>query len=201
MIVSICRRAAYCAALITLIAGTAQADTPAVPLENATIANEGFAGSTGSVHVNQAAGDGNAQANLAIIATGKTSAQTQNTQGTQTTVVSSGAASIRDFAFSNITGLVQLNQTAGAGNAQGNVAIVRIGVPAAVLNDDVLSSAMPSQSASNNGSTNASANDSVGTDATTFAHAKGVVQINQTAGTGNATANGFLLQTQQSVPH
>ncbi len=195
--------AAIVAVFLGMTAGTTSnaAPDPAPSPNAATIAGNAFETVPGSLHINQAAGDANAQANIASIETGRGTLPARLTQQVQAPNAGGGAASVREDAFSDISGLVQLNQTAGSGNAQGNVAIVRIGVSAAALTDDALAGAMPAQTVTNNGAPNPNrVTNTVGNDASTF-HGKGVVQVNQTAGTGNATANGFLLQLQQGVPH
>lgn len=167
----------------------------------AVIANDSFQTVRGSLHVNEAAGDANAQGNVAEVIRGSSHVQLHIQQRTGAPPAIGGAsASIRDSAFADVSGLVQINQTAGSGNAQGNLAIVRVSVPAQVLSDDTLAGAMPVQTVTKHGLGSTLFSDNVDTAATTL-HGKGIVQINQSAGTGNATANGFLLQTAQGVTH
>jgi len=173
---------------------------PTPPGDTATIANDAFQTVPGALHINQAAGNGNVQGNVTDVTVGDTRLPLRLTQQATISNGSGGSASIRDFAFSNVSGLVQVNQSAGSGNAQGNLAIVRLAVPAQQLSDDALAGAMPVQVPSVNGLKPAAFVNSAGTDATTF-HGKGIVQLNQTAGSGNASANGFLLQVQQGVTH
>lgn len=168
--------------------------------DTATIANDAFQVVPGAIHINQAAGNGNVQGNLTEITVDGASPVHRMMQQTTVAADSEGSANIRDFAFSNVSGLVQINQSAGSGNAQGNLVIVRIAVPAQQLSDDTLAGAMPVQVTSVNGLKPAPFLNAAGTDATTF-HGKGIVQLNQTAGNGNASANGFLFQVQQGVTH
>ncbi len=173
---------------------------PVPPADTATIANDAFQTVPGALHINQAAGNGNVQGNVTDITVGDTRMPLRLTQQATISNGSGGSASIRDFAFSNVTGLVQVNQSAGSGNEQGNLAIVRFAVPAQQLSDDTLAGAMPVQTTSVNGTTPAGLTNAVSSDATAF-HGKGIVQLNQTAGTGNTSANGFLFQVQQGVTH
>jgi len=196
--------AAIVAVFIGVIAATTPSNAapdPAPSPNTATIAGNAFETVPGSLSINQAAGDANTQANVASFVEGKGKIPDRLTQNVESPSNGGGAAFVHNNAFSDISGLVQLNQSAGSGNAQGNVAIVRTGVPAAALTDSALASAMPSQIVTTSSSPGPNrVPNTVGTDASTF-HGKGVVQVNQTAGTGNATANGFLLQLQQGVPH
>lgn len=187
------------AVLLTALETTGSAFADTLDSQDASITNDVFETVRGSVEINQAAGSTNVQGNVAIIGGGGP-ITVHGLQATGATSVSGGSASIRDNTFSDVVGLVQINQGAGSGNAQGNVAIVRIGASAASLSDDALADAMPVQSTSVTVPRNNTTKDSVGTSGNAFAHVNGVVQINQTAGSGNATANGFLLQT-TGVPH
>jgi hypothetical protein len=167
----------------------------------AVIASNAFQSVPGSLHVNEAAGNANAQGNLAVVSDGAPIAVPRMIQHATTSPAIGGAsASIRDFAFAAVSGLVQINQTAGSGNAQGNLAIVQIAVPAHLLSDETLAGAMPVQTVVQHGSRPTGLTNTVGVDASAL-HGKGIVQINQTAGSGNATANGFLLQVSGSATH
>ena len=188
------------AAIAGLSGATARADASSATTRNSvTITGDAFKTVPGYVHLNEVAGNGNVQGNLAEFTVGNVGIARLN-QRAQASNTSAGSAFIRDFAFSDISGLVQINQTAGSGNAQGNVAIVRIAVPAQALSDDALAGAMPVQSSQTSGPHTSVLASTTGTALGAF-HGKGVVQLNQTAGSGNATANGFLLQLQAGVTH
>jgi hypothetical protein len=177
---------------------TAQAiSTPAIDM--AVIANNAFERVPGVVGVNEAAGNQNVQGNVSQIAIGRDSIPARWTQTTSTTDAVNGNASINDFAFAHVAGLVQINQSAGDGNAEGNVMIVRFAVPGNALNDATLASALPTQSATtHNPGANGLAN--TASTAASALRGHGVVQLNQVSGTGNASANGFLLQVGQTHP-
>lgn len=163
---------------------------------NATIATGAFAGSRGVLSVNEAAGLNNAQSNQAAIAaapigvadTGLAQRAAANAR------VPSAKAGIEDGAFSNVSGVVMVNQTAGAANLQRNSVVIgaaATGVES--VSDSVLSAASPKQ-----GRVDATAMAQgeravhIGNDV--LKNASGIAQINQTAGAGNATANSFVLR-------
>lgn len=164
----------------------------------AVLQDAAFASVAGSVRVNEAAGAENEQANVAALSSGSRGAGATLMQQTTPTVNAGGTAALDGSVFSYAIGLVQVNQTAGAGNAEGNVAIVRTSVPADELSDSALAAVIPVQltGAAPGASTNG---DVASSSPAAFAHASGIVQINQSAGTGNRTANVFFLQTQQGI--
>jgi hypothetical protein len=189
---------ASCSLLSAALADMARADDLA---DTAVIANGSFGSARGSVHVNEAAGNGNVQGNFAAVATGAALPLKRFAQQTDAAGAGGGRASIQDFAFSGASGLLQLNQSAGTGNAQGNAAILRVGVPASQMNDDALAAALPVQQAAPGSTRAEGVTDRASAAAHAFAHSSGVVQINQCAGAGNSTANGFILQVQKGVVH
>jgi len=98
----------------------------------ARIADGAFADTAGLVSINQASGEGNAQANGIIFALGvegEVIADSVLAQTTPLTGASTGPgvspdnfreASIAEGAFRNVNGVVQVNQSAGSGNATAN---------------------------------------------------------------------------------
>lgn len=191
--------AAYCT-----VCGAAQfaASSPAraqaapVVTGDATIGSGAFAGATGAVTINEAAGLNNAQSNQAAIVLGPNGvAATDVAQSAQARArVPSAQASIESGALSNVSGVTMVNQAAGAANLQRNSVVLgaaAIGVES--VSDSVLSAASPKQ-----GRVDASAMAQgeraarIGNDV--LKNASGIAQINQTAGAGNATANSFVLR-------
>lgn len=87
-----------------------------------------------------------------------------------------------------------VNQSAGAGNLQRNSVLLGTAAPGVeTVSDGVLSAT----AANNGGQSRAVAprgvrETSISSDA--FKNVNGIVQINQTAGAGNATANSFVLR-------
>jgi len=161
-----------------MIAGApAFADQPA---ENAAINGNAVTNVTGVIAVNQTAGNGNVQSNVAVI--GKSVPVVK--QSAALVQGETGRSSIGSFAFSGANGILQVNQSAGSGNAQANVVYVT---------DSVLSATVPQQSVPPGAPASNGAN-AISVAKTAFSHAKGLVQVNQIAGTSNRTANTFVLQ-------
>ncbi|MGY4514644.1 hypothetical protein [Lysobacter sp. HA18] len=161
---------------------------------------------SGAASLNVAAGTGNAQANLRAIAIGDVGlalafgAQSVDTTGADLT--RSAKATISGNALGNSTGVVGLNQAAGSANAQAN--LVAIGTAAgAGFVQSVDESALAATAAP--ASTSTTTPTSSGTreariDAGAIAAPSGVMQINQTAGVGNASTNAIVLQLPGGTP-
>lgn len=160
-----------------------------------------LAGGVGNIAVNNSAGAGNAQANIAVIGVGAESAgaairsrqvAARSTNG----AIGEGHASaeIGSNAFRNASGIIAVNQSSGAGNAQSNLIAIAVG-PFAEVPIDQLGSVNAAEDGSSLG---ASRSDSGRTRRSAiadsaFAGASGIVQVNQLAGSGNTTANVFAL--------
>jgi hypothetical protein len=191
--------AAYCTVCCAAqFAASSPARAQAAPVVtgDATIERGAFAGATGAVTINEAAGLNNAQSNQAAIVLGPNGvAATDVAQSAQARArVPSAQASIESGALSNVSGVTMVNQAAGAANLQRNSVVLgaaAIGVES--VSDSVLSAASPKQ-----GRVDASAMAQgeraarIGNDV--LKNASGIAQINQTAGAGNATANSFVLR-------
>ncbi|KXU88625.1 hypothetical protein CI15_11850 [Paraburkholderia monticola] len=187
-----------CFGAAVLIASEAQAQSQAVPVVGAT-ATIGIAagmGVTGALTVNETAGLDNVQANQITLTSGG-AVGNANASAQSASVVANvprAQASIEANAFSNTSGAVLVNQSAGAGNLQRNS--TQIGT--AALGVETVSDGELSATAPKNGSLGQSnaihgvREASISSDA--FRNASGIVQINQAAGAGNATANSFVLR-------
>jgi hypothetical protein len=163
---------------------------------DSTIGNGAAAGVTGALTVNETAGIDNAQLNQVTVsnggAVGNVNASVQS--ASVAAKVTQARASIEANAFSNTSGAVLVNQSAGAGNLQRNstqLGTAALGVE--TVSDGELSATAPKnggpgQSIGVHGVREAS----ISSDA--FKNVSGIVQINQTAGAGNATANSFVLR-------
>ncbi len=188
------RLAALLLAAASVAAGAAHAQASVDA--TATIGTAAAYGANGAVTVNEAAGIDSAQSNQITITNGggvaNLNLNDQSAAGSAR--VSAARATIGANAFANTTGAVMVNQSAGAGNVQSNSAQIgtaAIGVE--TVSDSVLSAAAATnsghgQSAEAHGIREASI------DSTAFRNATGLVQINQAAGAGNATANSFVLR-------
>ncbi len=87
--------------------------------------------------------------------------------------------------------MLSINQSSGNANAQANVIAIGIGSQANAVAESVLATSAPRQAAPKTARVREA---SVSEGA--FHGARGVVQINQTAGSNNRTSNQFALQVQ-----
>ncbi|MFP6558443.1 hypothetical protein WJ542_08960 [Paraburkholderia sp. B3] len=191
------RRLLPAALAAALLAGAGAAQAQGVVTANAVIAPDAATGTLGSVTVNEVAGLNNAQSNQLTITSGTplTVNGTSSEQSAGARVrVPVATASIGQGAFANASGAVLVNQAAGAGNTQSNSA--RIGT--AVIGVETVSDGDLSATAATNGGPGRSAESSgireASIGSTAFRNATGLVQVNQTVGAGNATANSFVLR-------
>jgi len=184
------------AALLLALSASASAQAAA----HATIGDAALAGASGRIALNQSAGAGNAQANLAAIASGPAAAAGLDNRQQAVRRAASGAATaeIDGAAFSGARGVIAVNQASGNGNVQANLVALAAGRFAEVSVDQLGSvrAASDTQGAASPDPTperKAAIADSA------FAGAAGIVQVNQAAGAGNNTANLFSLGA--AVPH
>ena len=194
---SLLARAAFAAACaFTFAPPAAHAQTVPQVSADATIAPGAAANVHGALTVNETAGLDNAQANQMTITNGGAAANDNaSAQGaTVAAKVTAARAAIEGNAFSSTSGAVMLNQSAGAGNLQQNS--VQLGT--AALGIEAVGDGVLSATAANNGGQGRAVapqgvrEASISSDA--FKNVNGIVQINQTAGAGNATANSFVLR-------
>ncbi|MGN5355020.1 hypothetical protein ACQ4P5_23880 [Ralstonia sp. L16] len=167
---------------------------------SAVIDGDAVANASGRVAVNQVSGAGNVQANLAALSTGEAGIASLQRSGPSHWGLSASSR-IAGSSFNGASGLVAINQASGAGNAQVNIAVIapaasvqqqqfhRIepladstlsGVAVQVRRQDTVPAAEGRQDASIASSA--------------LRNTSGVVQVNQTAGTGNVTSNSFVLR-------
>ncbi|AJC21985.1 hypothetical protein [Pandoraea pulmonicola] len=165
---------------------------------HATVENGVAVGVSGALGVNQAAGVNNVQANSAVLATGGSvtaGASGTNQQTLVTTATGAASAAIQGNAFSGTSGLMQVNQASGAGNLQRNATVIVIGDASGVasVSDTALSAAIAKGGpAGHNNLNDQFRTASISGDA--FRGVSGVLQVNQSAGIGNVTANVFVLR-------
>jgi len=178
------------------------------PVDQARItgAPHAVAAPTGRIAINQAAGAGNVQANLAALALAPDGRAVIGLQSRQQAQPGdrqrSASAVIQGQSFNDGSGLLSLNQAAGSGNAQLNLFGIGIGIGighAAIVTDVFagLDDAALAAVAGDNATEGAGASPLVRTatiDSDAFRGSQGVVQVNQTAGVGNASFNAIVLQ-------
>lgn len=160
----------------------------------------------GRTALNLAAGVANAQANVAALAIGAGQVHSAASQEVAASVAPRDAlAEIGGSVLASGRGLTSVNQAAGAANAQVN--LLAVGTDASValvqaIDVDLLAGVTAREAAP----VGATAND--GPVATreariggaAFQGPQGVLQINQTAGVGNASANAIVLQLPGGAP-
>jgi hypothetical protein len=154
----------------------------------------------GRFAVNMTAGDANTQANAAAIALGTQDGPAiglingmQVTNSQQANLPDIAIATIGSQAFAYSSGLISVNQSSGVGNAQANGAAFAMGF------EEVVAESVLSATTSNAvpiDAENSKRHQTVSIDDTAFHGAHGLVQVNQSAGSGNSTANNFALQVQ-----
>ncbi|NLP62417.1 hypothetical protein [Paraburkholderia sacchari] len=182
-------------ASLATLATTAQAQVNVGA--TAVIAPNAATSTTGALAVNEAAGLDNVQANQLTITSGGSVANVNLDEQGATTRARLGNASalIGSGAFSNTSGAMMVNQSAGVGNIQRNSAQIGTGaLGVALVSDGELSSASATNGRTGNQIGETRGIREVRIDGAAFRNATGLVQVNQTAGAGNATANSFVLR-------
>lgn len=163
------------------------------------------ANSQGRIAVNQAAGAGNAQANLAALAhaqEGLGLADTHSDQrATNTRRAVAADAAIGGGAFDGVSGALSLNQAAGDSNLQLNTLSIGSGGASLVaLADDAALADTATTGTSTERTATATPDRRAVIDLDAFRGSQGVVQVNQTAGVGNLSTNAIVLQLPGSTP-
>lgn len=170
---------------------------------SSTIEGRAFEHARGAIGVNQTVGDANAQTNAAAIAIaphGVALASVQAGQRSapgQATVPDVASVRLGSQAFGQAQGLIAINQTSGTGNTQFNGAAIAIGQTPVTYSEvalDDLAGTAAGTELPEGGEGLPARSLSAGVEAGALGHARGVVQLNQSAGVGNATANHFALR-------
>ena len=207
---AILRLSAVAMALAVAVVGTAtaqsQGDSYTGMLSylsaDTRIDGNALAGADGSIKVNQAAGDLNLQANLHSMANGAhASATARSLQLRQANSFNSpmqASATIGGNALAGASGIASINQASGGGNASLNAVTatlaaqgIREASDEAMTSSEVLASAGGQSIA-----TDPRATRRVGVEASALRGFDGVLQLNQIAGSGNATENRFSISVQ-----
>lgn len=147
----------------------------------------------GVLSVNQAAGSQQQQINGRALAIGTNANATtdfrqyQELDGVDTSM--NAQANITGSAFSNGSGVLGVNQSAGAGTQQINSFRVSIGSGAQSVDDSILAQQNVVLAQDSGTAETSSGERAVAIDRQAFAGSSGVVQLNQSAGVGNRMAN------------
>jgi len=173
-------------------------------LANSRIDDNAMRGSSGATSVNMAAGDLNQQANLRAFASGGN----VTVQGRQTQQDNhfdrpyAASASIGGSAYSQGSGLAAINQASGSGNMQLNAVAGELAAQGIrETTDGSLSSAISASAGGQHPGTIPSSGGgprSAAVEASAMRGYQGVMQLNQAAGSGNATGNQLLLSVSSS---
>jgi len=200
------------AAVAVLCLGAApglQAQEASPGRDHARIAGQAGHAVSGRVAVNQAAGSGNAQANLAVLAIstgGQGQAALQVRQHPAPGARDRAASTqLQGHAFAGSQGLLSINQVAGSGNAQANLFVVGqrsvstpIPLPIAGLDDTALAAVAAAPGPGDHATPIPPRDARIADDA--FRGSQGVIQLNQTAGVGNLSTNAIVLQLPGGTP-
>ena len=176
------------------------APADALVRDTSVIGEGAMSGVSGISIVNSSAGDFNQQANVRAISInpgGTANAQNQvnQFQGPEfSTPVGQADVQIRAGAFTGSMGVMGVNQAAGIANRQVNGLAIGIGTRVEAVGDSTLATTAPRVSSLGGNTPGASSNQKVGVDDTAFQGARGILQLNQTAGTGNRSANTLGIQ-------
>ncbi|HTR10089.1 MAG TPA: hypothetical protein VMJ11_26240 [Paraburkholderia sp.] len=160
------------------------------------IAPSAATSTTGALTVNETAGVDNAQSNQLMITNSNVAINVNGDEqlATVTARVKDASVTIGAGAFANTTGAMMVNQSAGVGNVQSNTALIGNGAIGVVAVTDGELSAAAASNGHQAQLAQAGGIREVRIDNAAFRNATGLVQVNQTAGAGNATANSFVLR-------
>ena len=170
-------------------------------LADTRIDGRALSNASGAIAVNQAAGDLNLQANLRALASGgRAAASVQSTQihaSDRYDTPRAASATLAGDALSGASGIASITQASGSGNAELNVVAATLAEQGIrETNDDTLASfaSAGGQGQAEKGQPGGTRN--VGVESTALRGFGGVLQLNQIAGSGNATGNQLSLSVQ-----
>ncbi|MGM0701853.1 MAG: hypothetical protein ACQEUG_05535 [Pseudomonadota bacterium] len=150
-------------------------------------------GVQGAINVNMAAGNSNLQSNSGVIAMGENALANnivvQVVTSNNRLAPDQATAVIKDQALSQSVGWISVNQAAGQENVQSNTLSVALGIRGSTLNSESLSQVLSRTQESTEESDDGTSSRRVAIEDSAFAGSRGVIQVNQSAGKGNATGN------------
>ena len=184
-------------ALLGCASFAAHAQTLPALVDVQSVIGSGVAnGAAGVVAINETSGLDNVQANQGVLMNGPAplnlSASVQSASANARTTAAK--SDIGSNAFSNTSGLIEVNLSAGVANLQRNSAVIGSApVEGEIVADGVLSATTAKSGGTGRSGENRDPREvSIGTDA--LKNVSGIVQINQTAGSGNVSSNSFVLR-------
>ncbi|MEC4563192.1 adhesin [Pseudomonas inefficax] len=182
--------------LVTLCSTSAFAQSPVPVINNADIDGSGSR-YQGNLSVNQAAGDQQQQANARAFAVGPAaSATTQIRQrlNSPANPAMDARSTIQGDAFSNGSGALGVNQSAGANTQQANALSISIGAQPQSIDDSVLMQQNVALLNNSGPIDTSTGHRQVTTSDQAFTGSRGVIQLNQSAGVGNRMANTLSIR-------
>lgn len=182
--------------LVTLCSTSTFAQSPVPVINNADIDSSGSR-YQGNLSVNQAAGDQQQQANARAFALGpEASATTQIRQrlNTPAAPTMNARSTIQGDAFSNGSGALGVNQSAGANTQQANALSISIGAQPQTIDDSVLMQQNVALLNNSGPIDTSTGHRQVTTSDQAFTGSRGVIQLNQSAGVGNRMANTLSIR-------
>lgn len=168
-------------------------------IDQSVIGGNMMMGASGAMGVNQAAGDMNQQANAAAVVynpQGVASSQILILQGATNlrgTLPDQARTRIDGQAFANTSGVLAVNQASGVANSQANSTTIAVGFNGEGIADNVLAETLPNATGLLKTVNDKTGIRDVSVSETAFQNAHGVVQLNQTSGVCNNSANNFAL--------
>lgn len=187
-------------------AAAQQVSSGLLPSSLSVISDTALSNATGHVGFNSSAGQGNAQSNATALGFGsggviggadlisehQVAVATNGVRGNEDVV-------IRGDAFRAARGVVSVNQSSGSGNAQTNLVLIGIGGMSEISIDQLVQVSAPAAADSAEPAAGPAVRRTEISDSA-FAGSRGIVQVNQSAGLGNRTANVFALNVSSVVP-
>lgn len=155
----------------------------------------------GNLMFNQAAGNQLQQANVRVISTGELSRSAVQVQQAISSIAPesvrlNAAAQIEGASFSKGHGAIGVNQSSGMANQSANIFRMTLSAMPEDMDDNILSqNAAPTMNS--DGVVPQQGERKVEIDDRAFAASSGVVQLNQSAGVGNRTANNLSISVMQ----
>ncbi|HEY9253315.1 MAG TPA: hypothetical protein VIP30_02120 [Stenotrophomonas sp.] len=170
-------------------------------LADSRIDGRALAGASGAIAVNQAAGDHNLQANLRALANGgRAQASVHSTQlyaSDRYDTPRAASATLAGEALAGASGIASINQASGSGNAELNVVTATLADQGIrETNDDTLASFASAGGQGQVEKDQPGGTRNVAVESTALRGFGGVLQLNQIAGSGNATGNQLSLSVQ-----